>query len=251
MTKLERIKKEFLNWGLHEYCDLIRIINSVSAEFEPKNKEDKKNKVLETVRYLLESGLYIVQKSKVNEISFNSFDPIDETISKIDSLYKYSNTGDDDWKWLVALKLSSKGIEAARKELLSKIQSKEKIIIACCKKEQSLINITEIIKQQFDTNDIDEIAAETVETLDFLLDNKYLEANDVEIWNNNWRTLYYKDTIVVESKIKRIILGSNESENIFFNSTPSTNALVEKWKECGGRLVNKWYYYIDNDIHAT
>lgn len=245
MNIFEKLKKTYLNSALDDFFYIGGIITAIVGKFNLDfNKEKKKNKTLEFIKYLLDSKLFTMEECTVDNLSFKQSDSINDILLKIN--YLWDNAQDDSWKWVISFVLTPQGTIEAKKDLLNACKSKENMLIKGHKKSQSLMSIFDIVKEELKTNDFDEILIETINSIDFLIGSKYIEVGDGKPWFTQ-RNLNQPDSLKrIEIELKTLNNESNYNGNTFFQNTPATNALVEKWKECGGRLVNDWYYYIDN-----
>ena len=252
MDNYERLKKNFLLVGLDEEFNLRSIFTDVAGIFYYYNTvkivefsmSELDDKILIFLKKLLEDNLFEIS-GNIEGIELKNLS-VEDVLLKIK--FVMENDRDSDIFSSIYFNLTERGKEEAKKYLLQMINVKEKILINGSKSCQNLKDIFDITKQEFKTNDLEDIQYESINAVCFLLQNKFIEVGELK-GNYNftaWSYTAYDYYKHLKSELSNIGKESKNIEISWFKNIHPTDILIDKWKECGGRLVNKWYDLIDN-----
>lgn len=251
MEKYKELLNCYLGLGLYEYFDIHNFI----ADFREESITDNelKSRVLLFIKYLLDKNIFEVGDLVNEGRTFAKYDLSNEEI--IEKIKITFNEGINSINlWAFWFSLTPYGLQEAKNYLLKIIYTREKILIngATCN-FLNLKSILDIVENEFKTYDIEEIIHEATYALFILLEEKFITLC-IHEKNLDWEEVLFR--------LKRKTLR-NEIENLLINKEnleddkvfkcivlPPSEALVEKWKECGGRLVNRWYKLIDQNYSS-
>jgi hypothetical protein len=231
MLTSEKLKRDLLIYGLDEPFQITDFISSFEDYYNYDNESEKNIKILDIIRYFLESNIFEIGE----DYDFEKWDlSLEDTLLKI----KLILNSDESLLFKAFFNLTNKG----RKEALIYVDKEnviqENILLACCDDIVNIEKIMELIKEVFATYDPEEIEYEFLYCISSLADRHFIEV--ITFTADQFQTLKYSIyPVPFENKIQEQLEYNKThqiKDSIFLKITPKGKLLIEEWKKLGGRI---------------
>lgn len=233
MLEIEKMKRASFLSALEEADDITIIISTVSRYLnnkEPLTDEKLNIKTLEYIKYLLDNDLF--------EVGDDYYDfkkwplSIEQTLDKIKT---FLHSG-ESLVFAFYFNLSAKGKAEADKYFDLQQKTREKILLLCESNYVDIPTIISIVKEEFKTEDKEEIELEFINCVSSLTDWYFIEPGVFQeekfkglgrFHRHELRKLFHN----FEPKEEYI-----NKKRILFHITPKGNKVLKEWRDEGERL---------------